>query len=161
MIVQDSAFLSQVSQPVESIAEGIEICKKLEDEIANSKSAVGLSAPQIGILKRCFISRIDGNVQHWINPQIASLSNPFLFKGEGCLSFPGTYLELTGRYEKVTISDLISGEQELSGFQAVVAQHEMDHLDGIVMFAREIKDLYQQCFCGSGKKTKFCCRKGR
>ena len=79
------------------------------------------------------------------------------FHEEGCLSFPNSYVS-TKRYNEIVVSDLINGKIILIGFEAVIAQHEIGHLNGEVMFDYEIKipKLNALCWCGNKKKYKDC-----
>ena len=128
----------------------------------------GKPAPRVGVVR---IPNIGG----WslsldmINPQILDLINPFKYKSEGCLSFPGQYTR-TKRYRRIKLG-FIDGitmqprELSLYGFEAVVIQHEVDHHDGILFRDRHEKPTVKvgeklrpndPCICGSGKKVKKC-----
>jgi peptide deformylase len=100
---------------------------------------VGLAAPQVGVSSRVFVM----DPQHddepigptaLINPVIVRLSGEQTFE-EGCLSIPGFAADVV-RAESVRVEyRTLDGEEtalELSGYPAVIAQHEIDHLDGIL-----------------------------
>lgn len=148
--------------------EGMDITDKLFEVLAN-EPGIGLSANQIGILKRaCVISVPEkddetGEVTYWarrfINPEIVEKSDPFLFPQEGCLSFPGKQVT-TIRFGEVLVKDSLNPDGlRLTGLEAVVAQHEIDHTFGITMLMRRAKDVgvNKPCVCGSEKKFKKCC----
>ena len=102
-------------------------------------SVLGLAAPQVGISKRfCLIKLSSGDILTLINPVILEGSGVIIHK-EGCLSFPGCF-EQVKRKETVIIEFDTGGtgicRMELSGIDAVVAQHEIDHLDGVVFTQR-------------------------
>lgn len=156
-IVLDKKLLSKESEVVE-LEEGQEIAHQLQDIVNGSINAAGLAAPQIGIFKRVCVIQTNEGVKTFINPKITETKEPFIFRREGCLSFPGVWLD-TIRYNKIKVVDDLNGEIELHNFAAVACQHEVDHLMGVLFFDREVPDKYSICFCGSSKKFKFCCMK--
>ncbi|HNT52131.1 MAG TPA: peptide deformylase [Candidatus Syntrophosphaera sp.] len=105
------------------------------------KDGVGLAAPQVGVSRRLIV--VD---PHWaregkarqpllmINPVIESVSGVTETE-EGCLSLPGIYAHVE-RPANITVSYTdLEGQrlaQSLSGYPAVVIQHEIDHLDGVL-----------------------------
>lgn len=104
----------------------------------------GLAAPQVGVLKRLFVMDVT-----WkegprspvvcINPEIIWRSDETAPGPEGCLSIPGVTAEVTRAREirlRWTGLDEVVREEHLTGFAAICAQHEYDHLDGIVTFDR-------------------------
>lgn len=98
---------------------------------------IGLAAPQIGISQRIVVMDTqDGeNLRILINPVVFVCKDPHLVE-EGCLSFPGV-LEKVSRHMWVRIKaqDVKSNEVtvDLSGLDAQCVQHEIEHLDGIVL----------------------------
>lgn len=96
----------------------------------------GLAAPQCGFPYRLFV--MSGGFV-CINPVIHHSSKETSFKKEGCLSFPGLYVPVT-RPETITIRYTNEFgkrvEATWSGLTARVAQHELDHLEGIVFTSR-------------------------
>ena len=136
-----------------------EMLKYVEDstdeEIAareNLRPAVGISGIQIGIPKQLtavVVPDFDkaGNPITWkfmlANPKIVSRSTQkaYLDSGEGCLSVPKPHEGYVYRHYKVTVSavDGLTGNPILikeRGFGAIVLQHEIDHLDGILFYDR-------------------------
>lgn len=105
---------------------------------------VGLSAIQIGIHERCFTLILDYCTQTTLtlfNPRITKYSKTIEIDQEGCLSFPNEYYTIP-RAKSVTIKYEDSDGQfhkiYLTGFNARVAQHEYDHLEGINFTERAI-----------------------
>ena len=104
----------------------------------------GLAAPQVGHLLRLFVMDVtwkEGtrNPVVCINPVITWRS-PTRVKGpEGCLSIPGVTAEVV-RAQEIRLRfmgvDGMEQEQHLTGFAAICAQHEYDHLDGILTLDR-------------------------
>lgn len=114
----------------------------LEFELKQSKSpGVGLSAIQIGIPKKVAIIRnkrlmkVRGKKQviedtyNLYNTKIISQSNPFIYKGEGCLSMPFEIYN-TKRFNEIEIENGDNKRYKFSGFLAVVVQHELNHWYG-------------------------------
>ena len=98
---------------------------------------VGLAAPQIGVQKRFFVYDHDDDPGVVINPVIVEARGESEF-AEGCLSIPGLTFEIVRPAEiHVKGYDLQGNELdlELDDFAARVFQHEIDHLDGILMEA--------------------------
>lgn len=101
-------------------------------------SGIGLSANQVGILKKISVIDIkhDGkNPTILINPKYTPLSDKKNENVESCLSFPNLSVPVS-RYNHILVNyQDIHGECkviELDGFKAIVFQHEIDHLYGIV-----------------------------
>lgn len=141
-------------------AEGTAIeedIKKLIDDMGETMFAapgVGLAAPQTGVNKRIIV--YDSNAENptedtedtndsiqeftaLINPKIIAASGSIVSEKEACLSVPD-YSADVKRYEKVTVRALdIDGEKlefDAQGILAIIMQHEIDHLDGILFIDR-------------------------
>lgn len=115
--------------------------------VLNNTTGVGLAAPQIGENKQIII--IKHEKRHVIiNPVIEEYSG-FNIADEGCLSVPGLWGKVI-RCEKIVLRGLSQHGKELvlslNGMGAVVAQHEIDHLNGVLFFDKVLKDsLYWWC----------------
>jgi peptide deformylase len=102
---------------------------------------VGLAATQVGVLQRLFVFQPeDGeNVTAVVNPEITARSRDTGIADEGCLSIQGVLVPVE-RNVNVTLEgrDLDGGELrlELEEHDARVVQHELDHLDGVLMLER-------------------------
>jgi peptide deformylase len=109
----------------------------IDDMIRIMKQAngVGLAAPQIGILQRIIVIAPDGmRPTALINPKVIKAEGEYTGQ-EGCLSIPGLYGDVTRpEYVEVEALDRKGREVifELEGMPAKVAQHEIDHLDGVL-----------------------------
>lgn len=139
-------ILSKKCREVEEITEKIlELGQDMLDTMYKY-DGIGLAASQVGILKRVIVYDIkyfeedEKPEPHiLINPVITSRSKTMIEVEEGCLSFPDVY-EKVLRHEKVTVEymDTKGKKRKINAkdIEAVVLQHEIDHLDGIVFLDR-------------------------
>lgn len=102
---------------------------------------IGLAAPQVGVSERIIVLLIDENPVCVVNPKITKRSGKQVCN-EGCLSVPGAEAPVE-RYEQIKVTGLDKkGESvsyEVKDVNAVIFQHEIDHLDGII-FVDRVKD---------------------
>lgn len=100
---------------------------------------VGLAAPQINISERIIVAGFKRKEMALVNPTITEYLGPEDIEEEGCLSLPDIRVPVR-RYRKVRITaQLPTGEPvkvEESGFFARILQHEIDHLNGILITER-------------------------
>jgi peptide deformylase len=100
---------------------------------------IGLAAPQINQNLRICVTEIEGDVKYFINPKITSASSDKILFEEGCLSLPGEFLTIE-RSDQVTVRYLDETGQDRKlrarGLLAICLQHELDHLDGILISDR-------------------------
>ena len=112
------------------------------DSLYASDSGVGLAAPQIGVQKQIFVWDLEGDTMAIFNPEIVESSGESVYD-EGCLSIPGLYVEIV-RPKQVLLRGIdIDGntvEFESDDFEARLFQHELDHLNGVLMFDRMTPD---------------------
>lgn len=106
------------------------------------EDGVGLAAPQVGISTRIIVispNACRGEEQAYINPQIVERSPEEEVGMEGCLSLPDISGEIR-RAKKIKIRatnpDGTPVMEHMEGFKARVVQHEIDHLDGVLLIDR-------------------------
>jgi peptide deformylase len=107
------------------------------------EKGVGLAAPQVGSDLRICVIRIDNESFVLINPKIKLSSRKKDIFEEGCLSFPGKFFPVERPIKvKVQARDLEGKKFKIKadGLLARVLQHEIDHLEGILVIDRAIKD---------------------
>lgn len=96
---------------------------------------LGLAAPQIGVRKRLFVYDHDDAAGVLINPEIVESDGEWEYS-EGCLSVPGLYFDIV-RPKRVFVRglDLDGNEVEIEAdeLEARLFQHELDHLDGVLL----------------------------
>lgn len=144
----------EVSMPPSQ--EDIELLKSMHEYLINSqnpetamkyqlRAGIGIAAPQINVSKRMIaIHAKDEKDQHHsytlFNPKIISHSveKAYLTSGEGCLSVDEAFPGFVTRYSKITVKafDLQGKEVKLrlKGIMAIVFQHEIDHLNGVMFY---------------------------
>jgi peptide deformylase len=106
---------------------------------------VGLAAPQLGISQRLLVYRVgqDAPLVALVNPEIEWSGGDEEIFEEGCLSIPGIQVDVPRKvHVRVRARDEDGEERvvEASGLEARVIQHEMDHLDGVLMLDRTSRD---------------------
>lgn len=132
-IVRDIFFLGQKSE--ESTKDDIQVAKDLQDTLAAHRAGcVGMAANMIGYKKRTIIVSMGILDLIMNNPVIISKSGEYETE-EGCLSLDGTrkttrYKDIEVEYEDINFKKQI---QKFNGFPAQIVQHEMDHLEGIII----------------------------
>jgi peptide deformylase len=128
-------------------AFGPELRNEVERMIAIMRDGmgVGLAATQLGLLRRLLVFQAgpDGEPTAVVNPEIEWLSDEAAIAEEGCLSLPRVSMDVERPlYARVSGRDA-EGEEiviEASGLEARVLQHEIDHLDGVLILDRAPRD---------------------
>src|SRR5690349_8739512 len=113
--------------------------------LMNDALGVGLAAPQIGLSQRLLVYRVgqEAPLTTLVNPEIEWSSDEQESFEEGCLSIPGITVDVDRSiYVRVRAQDESGAERriEASGLEARVIQHEMDHLDGVLILDRTSKE---------------------
>jgi peptide deformylase len=143
MIVRDpDPVLRQVAAPVEKIKLAKLTAKRLgmamQESARAGRPAAGLAAPQIGESVRVFV--LADYATPFINPVLTEWSEETDVAKEGCLSLPADMLVPVERSTEVAIRALDTKGNarvhRLTGFLARAAQHELDHLDGVLITDR-------------------------
>lgn len=144
---------SQAIPKEEITSEAIQsLIRDLYDHMRHYQG-VGIAAPQIGVNKQVFVYGFDSNPRYpdegpvplttMINPQVLNYSEQKLERYEGCLSLRGLRGNVP-RAAEITISGFDEHgqgfERTISGFEARIVQHELDHLNGLV-FVDRVADL--------------------
>lgn len=99
---------------------------------------VGLAAPQIGISKRVFVADIGEGPFVMVNPELIEQTDSWTFE-EGCLSVPGRFWEIKRpAFARARGFDLDGERVEYKGDELIgrVLQHEIDHLEGLLLLER-------------------------
>ncbi len=118
-------------------------------QVMHDALGIGLAATQVGVMHRLLVYRVDPDapVATIVNPVLEWSSEEREPMDEGCLSLPGVLVEVERPvHVRVRATDE-RGENllvEASGLEARVLQHEMDHLDGVLILDRTSRDARKQ-----------------
>ena len=126
---------------------GPELAAEAERMVAIMRDAmgVGLAATQLGALRRLLVFQAgpDAVATAVVNPTIEWLSDELATAEEGCLSLPGIGVDVERALHARVVGVDVDGEPlllEASGLEARVLQHEIDHLDGVLILDRTPRD---------------------
>ena len=131
--------LKSRATPVKDFDESLERLAKDMIKTMHENEGVGLAANQIGRLKRIFVAAYEDQEFVIVNPVIEWSSESTEKDDEGCLSLPGSRVEVERPYA-VTLSGKDTSSTpvrvEAEGLLARIFQHEIDHLDGVLILDR-------------------------
>lgn len=132
-VVHDPFLLARKSK--EATFDDISVADDLLDTLkANAAGCVGMAANMIGVTKNIIVFDNNGKYEEMFNPEIIDRKGVFETQ-EGCLSLSG--VRTTKRYKKIKVRwqnrKLEWRIKTFEGFTAQIIQHEIDHLDGILI----------------------------
>ncbi len=134
----DPVLASQALPVTDIDAKIARIVDEMFDTLYDSDSGIGLAAPQVGIQRQIFVWDMDDEPMVVLNPVIVESDGEWVYD-EGCLSIPGLYVEMT-RPKTVLMKGIdMNGNEvaiEADELEARLFQHELDHLNGVLMFDR-------------------------
>jgi peptide deformylase len=116
-------------------------------ETMYDENGVGLAAPQIGVDKRVIVFDVEEKLAALCNPVITERSDETVVDDEGCLSVPGVSVPVERAVRVVCTGLTIEGHAvtiEAEDFLARVLQHEIDHLDGVIILDRCAPELRKE-----------------
>ena len=133
-VMHDPIFLALKSEP--ATAEDLQVAQDLLDTlIANKEGCVGMAANMIGVRKRIIAFDNEGVYMVMFNPEIVKMSGPYE-TAEGCLSLLGGPRPCK-RYETIKVQwqneKFQTRIKTFTGWTAQILQHEIDHLNGILI----------------------------
>lgn len=135
----DDALLKECSR-VETFDKGLALkAEYLTNVLKSNNLGIGLAANQAGLEDSIIIVLHNGKYHTLVNPEILWRSKDTVVCQEGCLSFPGLYLEIPRHAEIKATYQTITGETKdvsASGLLAILLQHEIDHLGGMTFLSR-------------------------
>ena len=146
LVYDGNKLLLEKSEEIKEITEDIKILANDMLDTMYKYDGLGLAAVQVGSLKRMITydcSYIEEGAKKkpvvMINPKIVWTSKTRVLVEEGCLSFPDIFKNVE-RFEKVKVEYIgLDGKKRIKsakGMEAIVLQHETDHLDGVVFLTR-------------------------
>lgn len=152
-------ILRQKTVEAENNEDTRKLIEDMMETLANTKSGIGLAAPQVGSNKSVFLAKCGDEMKVHINPVIIKRRGKQKDFEEGCLSIPKLYGNVIGRSD---IVDVVSYDENfnkqkmrLRGFESRILQHELDHICGILFIdhmtkqgREEIKDKLNEIESG-------------
>jgi peptide deformylase len=135
--------LKSKAAPIDNVdGKIIRLVDDMFDTLIASGNGLALAAPQVGVQKQVVVWDMEDEPLAIFNPEIIESDGEWLYD-EGCLSIPGLYVEML-RPKLVLVRGVdIEGnviEIEADELEARMFQHEIDHLQGVLMFDRMTKD---------------------
>lgn len=137
--------LKSKASPVRSFGPELRAETERMIEIMRDGFGIGLAATQLGVLRRLLVFQAgpESEPAALINPEVEWLSEEMAVAEEGCLSLPKVSMDVERPlYARFSGWD-VEGEPiviEAAGLEARVLQHELDHLDGVLILDRTIKE---------------------
>ena len=142
-IIIDPKHLNKVCKPVD-YKQSKQIANKMIMFMLSNKNindnSIGLACNQLGLDGRIIIVKIKNRWVYFINPDITYKSQEKIITEESCLSVPNKIIKVE-RSKEITISFIFDGNSKPSnykGMDAIVIQHEIDHLNGIIITDKEL-----------------------
>ena len=135
------AALKLEARPVEQFDDELRSLVARMKRLMHDASGIGLAATQVGVLQRLFIFHVreDDEAVAIVNPEIVERSDETDVDDEGCLSIQGILVPVERSVTVTVVGRNENGDEvryELERVYARAAQHETDHLDGILMLDR-------------------------
>jgi peptide deformylase len=135
------AALKMEARPVEQFDDELRSLVERMKRLMHDASGIGLAATQVGVLQRLFVFQAaeDTDAVAVVNPEIVERSKETDVDDEGCLSIQGILVPVERSVNVTLVGRDENGEDvryELEDVYARVAQHESDHLDGVLMLDR-------------------------
>jgi peptide deformylase len=131
--------LRMKAREIETVDDDVRRLAQRMTDLMHEAQGVGLAATQVGVLRRLFVFSDEGEDSVLVNPVITKRSDETVLDDEGCLSLREVLVPVE-RASTVTIEGLgVDGEPlklELEMPSARVVQHELDHLDGVLILDR-------------------------
>jgi peptide deformylase len=141
--------LRATALPVERFDQGLAAEVERMGELMHDALGVGLAATQLGVLHRVLVYKayLDDPVTALVNPVLEWTSEELESGEEGCLSLPAVHVEVERPARVRVRAQDENGEEleiEAEGLEARVIQHEVDHLDGVLILDRISRDARKE-----------------
>lgn len=148
-VVGDPVLRSVASEVTDIDARLVKLTEDMFETMYQAPG-IGLAAPQIGVGKRLFVYDLEPEERSrpgvLVNPRIVESDGEWTYQ-EGCLSIPGLYYEIVRPKAVHLVGHDLDGNEvslEADELLARLFQHELDHLDGILMIERMDADTRRQ-----------------
>jgi peptide deformylase len=141
--------LRATALPVDRFDESLAKEAEYMGELMHDALGIGLAATQLGVLHRVLVYRAysDDPLTVLVNPVIEWAAEELETLEEGCLSLPGVHVEVERPAQVRVRAHDVTGKElvvEAAGLEARVIQHEIDHLDGVLILDRIPRELRKQ-----------------
>jgi peptide deformylase len=141
--------LRSVARPIDRFDDALAEEVRRMGRLMHDAYGIGLAATQLGVMHRVLVYRteMEGAVAALVNPVLEWASKDKETAEEGCLSLPGVAVEVERPVHVRVRAQDERGEPiqvEASGLEARVIQHEMDHLDGVLILDKTSRDQRKQ-----------------
>jgi peptide deformylase len=141
--------LRATALPVDRFDESLASEVERMGELMHDALGIGLAATQLGVLHRVLVYRAysDDPLTALVNPVIEWAAEELETLEEGCLSLPGVHVEVERPAQVRVRARDVAGKElvvEAEGLEARVIQHEIDHLDGVLILDRISRELRKQ-----------------
>jgi peptide deformylase len=145
--------LRATALPVERFDDDLKAEVQRMGELMHDALGVGLAATQLGVLHRVLVYKayVDDPVTALVNPVLEWTSDELELGDEGCLSLPGVHVEVERHAQlRVRARDQAGKEVEVEaeGLEARVIQHEIDHLNGVLILDLISRDARKEAMRG-------------
>lgn len=134
----DPVLTSPAAEVVDIDAKVVRLVDEMFDTLYTCGNGIGLAAPQIGVRKKVFVYDLGDDPVALVNPRIVESRGEWLYD-EGCLSIPGLFVEMVRPAEVLMKGWTLDGNEieiEADDLLGRLFQHELDHLEGVLMFDR-------------------------
>src|SRR5688572_2515543 len=135
--------------PVDKLDDALRDQVHRMGQLMHDALGIGLAATQVGLMNRVLVYRVDaeGAIAALVNPVLEWSGEEREEMEEGCLSLPGVLVEVERPVHVRVRAQDERGEDilvEASGLEARVIQHEMDHLDGVLILDRTSREQHKE-----------------
>jgi peptide deformylase len=112
-------------------------------QIMRDAPGIGLAATQVGVVRRLLVYQVEDQVHTLVNPEVEAVDDETEIVEEGCLSLPGIVVPVERPFVvDVRARDVHGAALDFTaeGLEARVIQHELDHLDGVLILERTTRE---------------------
>ena len=143
------AALKMEARPVEHFDEQLVKLVERMKQLMVDANGIGLAATQVGVLQRLFVFQAEPDEEPAavVNPELVDVSDETEVGDEGCLSIQGITVPVERPLRVTVVGKNEHGDDvryELQGYEARCAQHETDHLNGVLMLDRTTSEARKE-----------------
>ena len=138
----DPVLKTQAAAVAEIDGKVARLVDDMFDTLYDSDTGIALAAPQIGVQKQVVVWDVDDEPMAIINPVVVESDGEWVYS-EGCLSIPELYVEILRPKQVLVRGFTVDGDEveiEADELMGRMFQHEIDHLNGVLMFDRMTPD---------------------